>query len=287
MNLDPRLVASFVIAILFDIVFPVVVGFYIRRRYGVGWRIFLYGALIFFLFQLITRVPAVQIIQALLAPSLQASPLLRNAWLVTLALTAGLFEEIGRYVGYRFFIRRRLNWRVALMFGAGHGGLESILLVGGLTILGLVNVIVVSRFDPAQVGVTTPEGVLAFEQARAQIAAVDWWTPFLGAYERFITLFFHIALSVLVLQTFLRRSWLWLGLAIVLHAALDLVAVFFGPALGAVGAEALLTVSLPVSLFIIRHFRSDETVSLGPEPSDTPALVPDSTTPPPPSLPVS
>ena len=47
MTLDPLLIAAFIVAIGFEVLFPLVVGFYIWRRYGARWRFFLYGALVF------------------------------------------------------------------------------------------------------------------------------------------------------------------------------------------------------------------------------------------------
>lgn len=255
MNLDPRLVATYVIAIAFDIIFPLVVGYVIHRRYGVPWKFFLFGALVFFLSQLVTRVPAVQIIQGLITPALKASQLLLYVWFAILALTAGLFEEVGRYLGYRFLVKENKTYQVGLMYGAGHGGLESILLVGGLAILGLINVISLSTMDFSKMNLA-PDQLAQIEQARQQIAALDWWTPLLGAYERFITIFFHIALSILVLQTFLRGSWIWLAVAIILHALVDMAALVLSQLISAVWIEAALTITLPVSLGIIYYFRS-------------------------------
>src|SRR5690348_1795939 len=99
-------VAAGIAAILFDIVYPLALGLYARRRLAVGWRYFGYGALIFVLFQLISRVPITLAIQALIAPQLQASRPLLITWIAISALTAGLFEEIGRYVGYRWLMKR-------------------------------------------------------------------------------------------------------------------------------------------------------------------------------------
>ncbi|HZQ09572.1 MAG TPA: YhfC family glutamic-type intramembrane protease [Anaerolineae bacterium] len=254
MTLDPRLVMSYAVAIAFDIVFPLIVGYVIHRRYNVRWRFFLYGALVFLLSQIVTRVPLVQIAEALLATTLQTSTTILYLWLVVLAVTAGLFEEIGRYLGYRYLVKNDRSWQVGLMYGAGHGGLESMLLVGGLALLGLINVIALTTTNFSQMNLSS-EQLAQIEQARQQIAALEWWMPLLGAYERFITIFFQIALSILVLQVFVRGSWLWLLLAIALHALVDLVAIILVQQIGAVGTEVALTLLLPVSFAIIYYFR--------------------------------
>lgn len=255
MNLDPRLIASYVVAIAFEIIFPLVVGYVIHRRYGVRWKIFLYGALVFFLSQLITRIPLVQILQVVFAQTLQSSQIILYAWFVALALTAGLFEEIGRYLGYRFLVKNDKTWQVGLMFGAGHGGLESMVLIGGLALLGFINVIAISTMNLSQLNLP-PEQVAQIQAARQQIAALDWWLPLLGAYERFVAMFLHIAASILVLQVFLRGSWVWLVLAILYHALVDLAAIVLANQhISAVELEALLTITLPINLWIIYYFR--------------------------------
>lgn len=254
MNLNPLFLASYVFAVAFEIIFPLVIGFLIWRRYHVSWRFFLYGALVFFLSQLLTRVPLVQLTQYLLGAQLQSSQVLLYAWFVILALTAGLFEEVGRYLGYRYLIRKDFTWEKGLMYGAGHGGLESMLLVGGLALLGLVNIIAISAMDFSQMNLP-PDQLAQIAQARQQIAALDWWMPLLAAYERFVTVFLQIAMSILVLQVFVQKSMRWLWLAVGLHAAVDLAAILLVRQVGAVWTEAALTLTLPLSFVIIAYFR--------------------------------
>jgi|SRR5581483_4456215 uncharacterized membrane protein YhfC len=254
MNLDPRLLAAYGIAIAFEILFPLVVAFLLARRYRVAWRFFFYGALVFFLAQILTRIPLVQIAQFLLREPLQNSETFLYVWFVALAVTAGIFEEGGRYLGYRWLMKKDFTWAKGLMYGAGHGGLESMLLVGGLGILGVVNIVTLSTMDFSTLNLP-PEQLAQIEQARQQIAAWDWWLPLLGAYERFVTLFFQIAMSILVLQVFTRHAWRWLWIAIALHALVDLGAVILARQIGAVWTEVALTFTLPLSLFFIVYFR--------------------------------
>lgn len=257
MTLNPFLVAAYVVAIAFEVLLPLIIGYYIHRRFGVRWRFFLYGMLVFFLSQLITRIPLVQITQAFIAPALKSSQTLLYVWFAVLALTAGLFEEVGRYLGYRFLIKNDRTWSVGLMYGAGHGGLESMLLIGGLALVGLINIIALTTTNFSQMNLP-PEQLAQIEAARQQIAGLAWWTPLLGAYERFITIFFHMALSILVLQCFLRGSLWWLGIAIALHAGVDLIALILAQLVSVTWVEVALTFTLPLSLGIIYYFRPRE-----------------------------
>jgi len=109
------------------------------------------------------------------------------------------------------------------MYGVGHGGLESILLVGGLAIVGLVNAIVLSSMDVSQLPVTGDQ-LTQVRAAKAQIAAMPWWLPLVGGIERVFAMSIQVSLSVIVLQCFLRNGLKWLWIAIGYHTLVDLAA---------------------------------------------------------------
>jgi uncharacterized membrane protein YhfC len=217
-------------SVLFVVAYPLALAVIAHRRLHVGWRYLAYGATVFFIFQLATRVPAVQFIQSAIGEQLKASQTLMWTWLVVLALTAGLFEEVGRYIGYRVFMRREeKTWSKAIMYGLGHGGLESIVLVGGLTLIGLVNL-----WSIASGGLTQlPEDQRALAaQQIATLNAQPGWAALLSAWERLWTVPIQVAFSVIVLQVFRRGRLIWLLWAILGHAFVDLVAVGLQQVLG-------------------------------------------------------
>jgi uncharacterized membrane protein YhfC len=243
-QLSTARIAMTVAAILFEIALPLVLAIVVRRRLGVGWRYFGYGALIFFLFQLISRVPVVQVAQALLAPQLRASFTLQIVWVAILALTAGLFEEIGRYIGYRWLMRREeKTWSKAVMYGLGHGGIESMLLVAGLTLIGLINLLIL----PSMIGSLPADQRALVEQQLAAVRGQPDWLPLVGAWERLWAIAFHVAMSVVVLQVF-RRGTGWLWLAVLAHALLDFLAVGLPLLLGLQGTAALLVPEVIVTI---------------------------------------
>jgi uncharacterized membrane protein YhfC len=240
--ISPAWYAATIATITFVILFPLGLGLVLRRRLSVGWRYFWFGALIFFLFQIVSRVPAVQILQAVFAPELKASKPLLWGWLVILALTAGLFEEVGRYLGYRWFMRKEeKTWAKAVMYGAGHGGLESMLLVGGLSLISLVNVLLIPALNFHALPAATQKQVA---DQFAALAAQPAWLPLLGAYERVGAITFHIAMSVVVLQVFRRGQIRWLWLAVLAHAAFDFATVAVGQILSLAGVSDATTVAL-------------------------------------------
>ncbi len=227
------------IASIFAILYPFVLAMIARIRLEVRWRYFWYGTLVFLVFQLLTRVPAVIALNAVFTSQLKASAGFRFTWYVLLALTAGLFEEVGRYVGYRVFMRHEeKTWSKAVMYGIGHGGIESIVLIGVLGLLSLANILVTSSLN---LNALTPSQHTTVIQQFVTLNAQPVWFPLLGAWERLWTLPVHIALSVMVLQVFRRNNINWLWLAIFAHAIVDFTSVEIVQMLGTSTTASVIT----------------------------------------------
>jgi uncharacterized membrane protein YhfC len=207
-----------------------------------------------------------------LLSGLPPSPLLQWGWLVGLAVSAGVFEEVGRYAGFRVFMAdEEKSWAKAVAFGVGHGGLESLLLAGALPLLTLVNVRALTT--GGLTGLPPEQQAVAARQLAA-LAAQPAWLPLLSAWERLWTLPIHVALSVLVLQVFLRGRTAWLWLAIAAHAAVNLLAVGAGRLPGAgttsglLVGEAVVAVCGLVALWVIGRLRPAPPPSAGIRPMD-------------------
>lgn len=220
-----------IVSTIFVIVCPFIFGIVARRRLAVGWKYFWFGALVFLVVQLLTRIPLVVVLQStVLAPLLRTSTAFAWIWLTLLALTAGLFEEVGRYLGYRLFMGREpKTWAKAVMFGLGHEGLESLVLVGGVQLLTLLSL---ALFGTVNVNGLPADQRQAVSQLFATINAQPAWYPLLSAWERFWSFPLQVMLSVIVLQVFLRHNLRWLFLAILLHALIDFLVLALPQAAG-------------------------------------------------------
>lgn len=248
-----------VAATLFEIALPIALIIVAHTRLKVAWRYAAYGALIFFVFQLITRVPLIQVMQYFLLPTLKTSRPLLIAFLLFAALTAGICEEVGRYLGYRWFMGREdKTWAKGVMYGLGHGGLESAVLVAGLAGLQLLNVWLLSSTN---LGIVPAAQRATAAAQLAGLAAQPGWLPLLGGWERVCAITAHVMLSLIVLQVFRRGSLRWLWLAIGLHFLLDGVTALLPQFvhLGSVGdallVEGFATLFALVSLWIILALR--------------------------------
>jgi uncharacterized membrane protein YhfC len=260
---NPLLIGTFIVAGLVDIVFPLLVGVWLARRFGVRWRVFWYGGLVFFLSQIVTRVPLVTLLGLAGQNVFTANPTNTYLYLGLLTFSAGAFEETGRWLGYRFLFKRDpRNWENALMYGAGHEFVESAVLVGLLGVIGgIVGYIAVVSMSPELLQTLPAAQQQAIEQARTQFLALQGWEPLLGAVERIATMAVQISLSVLVLQCFVRGSAIWLWIAIGWHTLVDFGAVGiknWTDALGTTGlliTEGWVLLAALVGLGIIMAFR--------------------------------
>lgn len=166
------------------------------------------GALVFFVAQIVLRFPW----QIPLGRWVQEHRQWVIPFLLFSAFTAGLFEEVGRWGGYRYLVRERTR-RTGVMFGLGHGGLEAMLLVG-LPLAGLL-----AAWLMASRGMIPPGPAL--DAIRRQTATLGFWSVQLATLERASALALHVGLALIGLQVWLRGRLRWLVLAIGIHFAVN------------------------------------------------------------------
>ena len=235
---------------------PVGLTIYLTRKFKQKWRLFWIGAATF-IFSQILHIP----FNALVNPiqnqfSFIALPFaLQNLILaVFLGLSAGVFEEFSRYLMYRWWAKDARSWGSGLLAGAGHGGVEAIIL-GLIVLYGYTQMLIVRGVDISTL--VAPDQV---ELAKAQIQAywsTPWYMTMLGALERLFAIPVHLACSVLVLQVFTRKKFWWVGIAILFHAFVDGVAVLVSqsgvsalPIEGIVGFFAVISLGI---IFVLRQ----------------------------------
>ena len=230
-------------------------GTWLARRRKMSWGLFGIGAATFVVSQ-IGHIPFNALALSRVLDGLGWIDMASTASLIgasaLLGLSAGIFEEGARYLMYRFWAKKARTWEEALMIGAGHGGIEAILL-GLLAGYALLQVLALRGVDLATV---LPADQV--EIARLQVEAywaTPWYASLLGAVERAFTICLHLSLSVLVLQCFTRRAWYWLPLAIGWHALVDGVALVAVQNIGPYWTEALIGVMAVISLGILFALR--------------------------------
>jgi uncharacterized membrane protein YhfC len=222
---------SILTGILAGIVLPVgaAIGLSVKRK---GYmKPVLLGALTFFVFQIVTRIPLLQLV---VAQTLwfrifaQTQPVL---YALFLGGTAALFEEGGRWIVMTLFMKNKNRLNDGIAFGVGHGGIEAVYILG----IGAV--------------------ALLLDQTQPFMPADLLW----GSLERVCTMVIHIAWSVMVLKSVVLKKPLWLLLAFVLHTAIDMVAVLMPQAGASVYAiEAVICIfALALLAYILFEHKKD------------------------------
>lgn len=238
-------VAAIIAVIILTIAAPLGVMLFLHRRGGI-WSTFLVGAGTFVLFAMILE----RLFHGLVLFSGIGAVIQGNVWLYALygGLAAGIFEETGRLLAFRFVLLQRQERITSLAYGIGHGGIEAFL-VAGLTMVN--NLIIGLTYSTAE---TLPPEIAAIVEALiATPAGMFLWSGF----ERLTAMGLHMALSVLVFAC-VRTNRLWLYLAaILIHAAIDFAAVISNTYLPVAATEFLVLALTTVSvLWAVRIYKN-------------------------------
>jgi uncharacterized membrane protein YhfC len=245
---------------LLAIFIPILLGLWIWSKLKARWLAFLVGAVLWFV-AYVVRTPINT------SGALWFYQNFKGAALIYLSiafpsLTAGIFEESARWLAFRFAVKdHRLE--NGLMYGAGHGGLESILLAG------------VSLLGSALVGYFYPQTLTTAQLT--SLTLTPEWLPFISLWERLAAITFHVAMSVLVLQSFRQKQTWYLGVAIGAHFFLNFAAIY-ALQWGIIASELVTTAFAAVSLWYLwttwKSYKTASVPSVAPAPENPPALNP-------------
>lgn len=184
----------------------------------------LLGIITFLIFQVFTRIPLLQLIlpnQVWYILFTYEHPIL---YLFLLSLSAGLFEEIGRYLIMRKGLVKA-NFMDVFTFGIGHGGVEAILLVGSAVLL-------------------------------TDVSVVDDFNLIMGGVERVFAMSMHLAFSFLVYAQISKHMKYGLTLSILAHTLVNFIAVYLmSLGVGVLNVELSLLVMASLAIFFVFHER--------------------------------
>ncbi len=218
MQIRWELFVAFVTAGALTIASVIVFATLIAKRTRASWKYWLYGAVVFVVFQGVLRLPWLIPLNILLRDVLRSSVVALVGFTAFAALTAALFERGGQWILFWKFVRPEERTAAnALMIGAGHGGIEAFF-IGLLLALQGANYLLLFALPPELL--KGQEQVVA--QAKAVFAQLAWWSPFMGMWERLSTQVFQIAATFLVWHSF-RFGAKWFRLAIAAHFGADFI----------------------------------------------------------------
>jgi uncharacterized membrane protein YhfC len=195
------------ITLLLSIGFPVFLAARMYKKHSIRLKAILAGALMFTVFQMVLRLPLLSYFKnQIWFRLLEASSGVIMG--IVIAFTAALFETTGRYIGFKFLLKDGREWEDGAAYGIGHGGIESILLVG---IPYLFNIICSLLTYTGAAGGVSLQALMLTPSVLFLAAGV----------ERFFTILVHIALSLMVLYGIKTERKIYILLCLLIHTAVD------------------------------------------------------------------
>lgn len=189
------------VTLFISLILPILVLVVLSRK----WRLnhipsaWFLGAAGFFIPQMLIRTRLLNGFAA--NPNFQA--FMENHYILyclILAFTAGAFELAGRY-GIAKVLKRDMTFRRCLAAGMGHGGIESMLLIGSAYINNLIYMVLIQtgQFD-ALITQSAAAGVDAGQllALKETLMTTSPWLFLLSGYERLLTMICHTAMSLTV-----------------------------------------------------------------------------------------
>ena len=215
--------AAMEVSMLLSVGLPIFLCIFVHKKTKAWVPAFFIGCGIFVGFAMILE----QILHMVVLTA-TGSVLQDNIWLYGIygGLAAALFEETGRWIAMKFCLKKHLTKENALMYGAGHGGIEAFLILG---MSSMSNLLTAAMINGGLMEKTMSAlDASAQEQTYNQLSVL-WTTPayqfYLAPVERIIAIALQIGLSVLVYSAVKTGKKLHLAAAFGIHFAVDFLTV--------------------------------------------------------------
>ena len=187
-------------------------GFFLIRRFTLGWRLFFIGGTAYLGAQMVSI-----ILMGFIQNQIQAltPPLLAQVILTLLFVIILLSIEEGvRYAMYRWWAKNIRSWAEGLVLGAGHGGVE-VILIGLMALTYFIQMYPLRHADLSTI--FTADILVQATERVTKYWSNSWYNVLAEAVRSALTLPVQLSCSLLVLQVFIRQQYRWLGYAIGWH----------------------------------------------------------------------
>ena len=169
-------------------------------------------------------------------------------------LAAGIFEEVGRFVSMKIFMKRFLNKENAFMYGVGHGGIEAMIIVGLTTVSNLISAYMINT------GLMEKSLELFDSDIKQQTIdqlSLLWTTSpvdfYMAGVERVVAITLHLSLSYIVYRAVKDGKIQLLFLSIALHGYAPVIVVEI----------VLIVIVSIIAVFVYKKFSAEQTIELG------------------------
>lgn len=212
-------IACIVITLIISIGLPVVASVFWNQKTNSGFISAALGAILFIVFAILLENILHYVVLSFF-PGVIDSIL---SYALYGGFAAGLFEETARLVGMKVMKKRKeLSRGTSIMYGIGHGGAESIIIIGLSYISNLSTAIAINNGTISSIFVEGNDEINAtLYESISQLATLPPTTFLYAGIERVSAFALQVCLSYIIYRA-LRDSKVYLYfLAILLHAFVD------------------------------------------------------------------
>lgn len=228
-------IAAMIVSLLIAVGVPILLCIVIRKKYKAKISSFFIGCGTFVFFAMILE----QFLHMVVLRGLGdiSSAIMENIWLYALygGLAAGIFEETGRFVVMKYMMKKSLSRENALMYGAGHGGVEAILIVGVTYVSNLILSVMINAGSMDAMFTGELGGQLL--TTLTPLATTPTYHFLVGGIERLLAMTLHIALSILVYYAVSAGKTVYYIMAIAIHALTNFTVVVIASYTGILVSE--------------------------------------------------
>ena len=175
-------------------------------------------------------------------------------------LAAALFEETGRFIAMKFCMKKSLDRGNALMYGAGHGGVEAILIMG---LTGISNLITSVMINSGAMQLTMASLPNELQETTFQQLTVLWqlpaWQFYMGGVERLSAIALQIGFSVVMYTAVKTGQKKYLIGAYLAHFAADFLMVVFTSIVPVWAVElVVIVIAVIIGAYAAKLYRDDQ-----------------------------
>jgi len=224
MKISNLSIMMMVISLFLSIAIPVILFLFFKNKTKTPYKSFFTGVLVFIVFAILLE----KSILSFLLTSPLGSNIKENVILYCLVggLFAGVFEELGRFTAYKTILKKSFdNNNNALMYGAGHGGIE-VIMISSFAMISNISLSVMFNSGNLQsvIGEASAESVAQLQGMINQLQEANPFMFLLTILERIPAVIMHISFSVLVWFSVKNHKVYLLLSSIILHSFVDFIA---------------------------------------------------------------
>lgn len=231
--IETNVIIGLIFSVVICFLVPIISLIYFTIKYKKIPKSFIIGMLVFFISQVVIRIP---ILNYVLPNSMWFIKMSTNPYLygIFLGLTAGIFEEVGRFIAFKYILKKNDKWIDGVSYGLGHGGIEAILITGFSCLNLLIGCIMINNGTLINQSSNT-----ALNTLYNQCIGLTVGGGFISGFERISAMAIHIGLSMIILYGVRNRKIVYLFISILIHTLVNAPIVIFPYAfnMGVLGLE--------------------------------------------------